>query len=1077
MRFIFVSIIVWSCILLPLEGWAQEVLRGMVRDGKEALIGVTVVWENKESRIVSGVTTNENGEYFLPVIPDAKGMNVVFSFIGMKTKKIKYTGQKILNVVLEDDLLALDEVVVTARVEDKNLMGVNSDNVGVARQKIDLTEFQDMAVTSVEDMLQGKMTNVDIIASSGDPGAKMSIRIRGTSSLNSSNEPLIVVDGTPQTNIEISEDFNFGTANEEDFGSLVNIAPSDIESIEVLKDAAATALWGSEAANGVLLIKTKRGTKSKPQFSITQKNYISWEPKAIPMLSATEYVTLMQDALWNSLQYSGFEPKKTSYLTGFKDIRYDPSYEYFDEFNQETDWLSLITQTPFNNETTFSMSGGGDRARYRFSVAYLKEKGTTIGSDFTRITARLNLDYNLSKRLKVSSSFSYAEGNRNNPYSSPRGHALVKMPNMSPWELDDNGEPTGVYFTPPSDCIQGVTSNPVAEVYDSKNNAINRSMNANFGLTYNIVAGLTFSTNVSFGLNTTKTKTFNPEQASGANWLDSEEKYNVVQDGTSNSVSVFTNSRLVYSKTIDQHVFTVSMLAQTDENSSSAYKATVVNIGSVELGDPSAGGNVQTKNGLYSTDGKSRKVGFNGGIYYSFASRYNLSLGARTEGTSKTGRTCRWGMFPTASVQWRINNESFLKEFEWLSDARLNGSWGRSGNAPSGSFTYVGTISPITSYMDSPAVKQDGIQLNKLKWEMTTSWNGGLRLAFLKDRISLDVEYYKKVTDDLLQKKMGVPSTTGYRTVDWYNSGKTENRGWEITLNMNNIVNIKGFTISVNNLNFARNRNRVLKLPDGKLAIEDPKEENGKYANKVIEGRPLGAFFGYNCLGVYQNVNETLARNADGVVMRDVYGKEMVTSIFGKKDVYPGDAKYADQNHDGLINKYDMVYLGNAMPILTGGGSIRFAYRGLSLRTSFHFRLGQKVINRTRINTEAMYNGDNQRRAVLKRWRYEGDDTNIPRALYKDGYNYLGSDRFVENNSFLKCKDLTLSYNFPKSITSRLGLQRLNIYVTTYNLFTITKYKGQDPETGIPSGFSQLAEDTSVTPRARKVAMGLQIDF
>lgn len=229
--------------------------------------------------------------------------------------------------------------------------------------------------------------------------------------------------------------------------------------------------------------------------------------------------------------------------------------------------------------------------------------------------------------------------------------------------------------------------------------------------------------------------------------------------------------------------------------------------------------------------------------------------------------------------------------------------------------------------------------------------------------------------------------------------------------------------------------------------------------------------------GVYQNDNETYARDDAGNIIRDVKGEPVITSIFGTKDVRPGDAKYYDTNHDGVINKYDMVYLGNAMPIMTGGGAIRFEYKDLSLRASFHFRVGQKVINKTRMNAESMYNGNNQRRSVLRRWRYEGDDTNIPRALFGKGYNYLGSDRFVEDNSFLKCKDLTLTYRLPRTFVKSLGFSNISAYITTYNLFTITKYTGQDPETSIPSGTSQLAQDNSLTPRARKVALGLTLNF
>lgn len=1077
MKFIFLKLILLCLIGIPLGTMAQQrTLHGIVRDNTSAMIGVNVVWENKEGRAISGVTTNENGEYWLPFLTDMKDLNVVFSFIGMKTKKIKYTGQKVLNVTLEDDNVALDEVTITVKAEKRNSMGINSENSGVARQKLDLDEFQDMAVTSVEDILQGKMTNVDIIMDSGDPGAKSSIRIRGTSSLNSSNEPLIVIDDVPQ-DIDIDETFEFGTATTEDFGALVNIAPNDIANIEVLKDAAATALYGPQAAAGVLLITTKRGSKSKPRFTITNKTTVSWEPKSIPMLNASEYRTLMQDALWNAVQYSGFESKDMSLLTAYPDIRLDESYEYYDEFNRNTDWLSLVVQTPVSNETNFSMTGGGDRAVYYFSVGYLNEKGTTIGTDFSRVTARLNLDYNLSKRLKFSSSFSYSEGNRNKPYDdskvkAPREEALRKMPNMSPWVLDANGNATDVYFTQPKDCIQGSQPNPVAIVHNSNINSIQRTMSANFVIDYRILSCLTFNTNIAFDLGTTKTKSLYPSEASGLIWSD--DKYNKVEDATSNKMSMNTRTRLTFNKLFNRHQLTFSGIMTTKEYNPSGYGAVIAGIGSGQLADPSAGGKVTS---LSSSDSKTREVGIIGTLQYGFASRYYLTAGIRSDATSKTGRNSRWGTFPTLSLKWQLNRESFLKQYEWLSDLSLSGGWGRSGKSPSGSFTYVGTFDTEDAYMDQSAVKPTSMQLNKLKWEVTSSLNGGLKLGFWHDKVTIDFDYYRKQTSDLLQKNMSISSITGYSTVGYFNSGKTENRGWELAINLKDIVKVNGFTVSVNNLNVSRNRNRVLELPSNR-SEESYTKGNGNYAVRIFENQPLGAFYGYNCLGVYQNLGETVARNADGQVMHDVNGREITTKIFGTTSVFPGDAKYADQNHDGVIDQYDMVYLGNSMPILTGGGSIRIAYKGLSLRTSFHLRVGQKVINRTRINTEAMYNGDNQRRAVLKRWRYEGDDTDIPRALFGKGYNYLGSDRFVENNSFLKCKDLTLSYNFPSKLINRWGLTRCNVYLTTYNLFTVTKYKGQDPETGVPSNMnSQLAEDTSMTPRARKVAFGLSLSF
>lgn len=1073
----FIAKIFLLCLLLePFGAFAQQMLRGIVRDQNGTMPGVTIVLQNKDKRVIAGKTTNENGEYFLTIPAGAEGLDLVFSFVGMKSKIIKYTGQKVLNVTLEEEITALDEVVIQAKRTNTDNMGINADNLGVARQKLDLAEFQDMTVTSVEDMLQGKLTNVDIIASSGDPGAKSSIRIRGTSSLNASNEPLIVIDDVPVMDQEIGEDFDFGTADVEDFGALVNISPSDIESIEVLKDAAATALYGSQAANGVLLIKTKRGQIGKPSFRITQKFTYSWEPKTIPMLNAAEYVTLMQDALWNAAAYDGFQPQDVKKLTQYRDILYDVTNPYFDEFNQETDWLSLVVNNPLSSTTDFAMNGGGARATYNFSLSYTKENGTTIGSDFKRITARLNLDYNLSTRLKVASSFSYAEGLRNNPSGTagtPRDIAFKKMPNMSPWIIDDvTGLPTDQYFLSPdnSDRIQNLV-NPVAMVHLSNSKNLNRAVNAQFSMNYNIFNGLVANAIVAFKLSTDKNNSFVPAEAMGVAWTNSQ--YNLASEGSSNSASVYAKLLLRYARTWGKHYVALSSAIETNEGNSSSYSSSVYGIGTGELGDPSAGG---VPKSLTSGRSQSRSVGIMGRLAYEYDNRYNISVAVRSDATSKTGRNCRWGTFPTVSGQWRLNNEPFLKEYDWLSDFRLSASWGKSGRAPSGGFTYVGTMNAEDDYMDMTAIKPNSMQLNNLKWEVKTSYNFGLKLAFLNDRFTLDVDYYNQRSRDLLQSNMGIPSTSGYAKVGYFNSGSLENRGWEVAVNLKNIVNIRGFKVSISNLNIARNRNRIKELPIN-MTEEDVKNANGAYASKYLVDQPLGSFYGYRCLGVYQNDNETYARDDAGNIIRDVKGEPVITSIFGTKDVRPGDAKYYDTNHDGVINKYDMVYLGNAMPIMTGGGAIRFEYKDLSLRASFHFRVGQKVINQTRMDAESMYNGNNQRRSVLRRWRYEGDDTNIPRALFGKGYNYLGSDRFVEDNSFLKCKDLTLTYKLPRTFVKNLGFSNISAYITTYNLFTITKYTGQDPETSIPSGTSQLAKDTSLTPRARKVALGLTLNF
>lgn len=1089
MKFIYITVVVLCCQLLPLEAISQVMLRGVVRDQKEPLIGATVYLANNENRVIKGVVTNENGEYFLELTENAKGMNIVYSFIGYKTKTVKYTGQKVQNVTLEDESTTLDAVTVQAKAIERNSMGVATKDLGVARQKIELEEFQDMPVTSVEDMLQGKMANVDIIASSGDPGSRASIRIRGTSSLNASNEPLIVIDGIAY-DTDIDEDFQFSTATDEDFGALVNIAPSDIAAIEVLKDAAATAIWGSKAANGVLLITTKRGEKGKPRFSISQKINLNIEPKTIPMLNAQQYVTLMQDALWNKVNYRGFPQtgETMAFLSQYKDIRYDPAYKYFNEFTQETDWLDLITQNALNSETNFFMSGGGDRATYRFSAGYLTEKGTTIGTSFKRLTTRLNVDYNFSKKLRVSSSFSYAEGRKAGSYSSGntsnvRNYARTKMPNMSPWVLDEDGNPTDEYFTNPTDagneCIQGTWANggeynPVALVHQSTDNTTNRDMRVQFSLIYDIISGLRFSGDIGFDLGSSKRKSFLPSSVTGVAWTHAD--YNLGTDNMSDKMKIATNLKLIYTKAFaEKHKIVLTGMAQTNDYSSTNYNSSVSGIGSVEVADPAAGGKI-TK--LTSSSSSNRSVGFLANGHYNYDDRYMITAAIRYDGNSKMGRNSRWGTFPSLSGAWRVSREVFLRDIEWIEEIKLRASWGKSGTSPSGNYSYVGTFGSDGKFMDFDVITPNSVQLNNLKWETVSQQNYGLDVNLFKNKLSVVLEYYKKTTDDVLQTNVPIQSTAGFSKIGYFNSGKIENRGWEIMVDLRDIICIGNLKIGFTNINLSRNRNRVLEMPSNILDENYTDPKNGTYAQNVIVGNPMGSFYGYRCLGVYQNVGETVARDANGNVIYNIYKDPVVTTINGK-EVRPGHAKYEDVNHDGVIDKYDMVYLGNSMPVLTGGATLNMSYGAFKFRMSFHTRIGQSVVNKARMDSESMYNANNQSTAVLNRWRYEGDDTDIPMALYGEAYNYLGSDRFVEKATFVRMKDMMLSYTLPKRILQKLKLNKLSCYVTGYDLFTWSKYKGQDPEVGLGSskGIYQLAQDKSTTPKPRRFAIGVTIDF
>lgn len=1074
MKMMFFKIMVLLMVLTPLQVFAQQnIVRGVVRDDKEPLTGATVALYNKDNRAVVGVITDVNGEYTIR-IPEGLGITkIVYSFVGYKTKEYKYTGQTTLNVRLEEDNFALETVTITAKAVERDIMGMDTKALGGARQKIDLDEFQDMAVTSVADMLQGKIANMDLVASSGAPGAKMSIRIRGTASLNASNEPLIVIDGVPRSDIDVNEDFDFGAANEEDFGALVNISPSDIQSIEVLKDASATALWGEQAANGVLLITTKGGTKSKPTFEITEKLSTNIEPKQMPLLNAREYVTLMLDAIWNRVRDD--EYKNLGLLNQYQDIRYNPKYKYFREFNQDVDWLDYILRTPINNDVNFNMSGGGDKAQYRFSLGYTKELGTTVAEDFTRISARLNLDYTFSNKLKVNAKFYHTDGNRNAMYSyngNPREIARRKMPNLTPYVLDADGNFTDEYFNQPSTSIQGQLPNPVALAFDAQNNFVQRESGVSFNLYYTILPSLRFQGTVSFDLSTSKAKKFLPVSATGLS-MDHND-YNLSTDQSSNSNHLYLWGRLNYTLRLgESHRFNMAAAFTANQNDGSSYQTSSNGNPHPSLSDPSNNGRMLS---VAASKSQNRSAAVVGSLNYSYKSRVNLNFAFRTQGSSQTGRDSRWGTFPSINASWYMQEEPFLKGCKWLTELKPRIGWGISGRAPSGSSTYAGTYAAMDeNYVDLTAIKPNSLQLNQLKWERVYQQNYGFDLNILDSRFYIACEYYLKTTHDLLRQNVRIQSTTGYTTLPYFNSGKLQNKGWEIHMRANNIVRYGDFRVNVD-FNISRNRNNVIDLPTD-LEYQSPAVNNGAYTNKIMQGRPLGSFFGFRYMGVYQNVDDTYARDREGNVIKDGNGKNVITRIKGTFRQRPGDAKYYDVNFDGIIDKYDVVYLGSSQPIMLGGGSLTFSYRGWNLRSSVAFRLGQSVINQALLNAESMSSGNNQTTSVLRRWRYEGDDTDIPRALWGTNYNTLGSDRYVNKASFLKFKDITLSYRFQKKLLQKIGLRGLYVYLTSYDPFTITKYKGQDPEVGIPGSFSSLAKDNSLSPRARKFAFGITVNF
>lgn len=1064
------------------EAFAQaHVMSGkvteMLGNQSEPIIGVNVNVVNVQNRSVCGTVTDLDGRYKLQIPANEKDLTLVYSFIGMKTKRIKYTGQKTLNILLEANVETLDEVVIGAKRLDRNDMGITQKENVSASQKVKMDDLVSIApITTIEEALQGQLGGVDIILGGGDPGAKSSIRIRGTSSLNSSSEPLIVIDGVPMSvNVD---DFDFSTANDEDLGALLNIAPTDIETVEVLKDAAATAIWGTKGANGVLLITTKKGKTGKTNFSFSTKFTAKFEPNTIPMLNGKEYTALMQEAIWNSANYIGLGAgnQYLKLLYDTPEIGYSPNWNYFDEYNQDTDWLSEIRQTALTTDNSFSMSGGGEKATYRFSLGYLSEDGTTIGVGLQRLNSSLRVDYRFSNKLRFGADFNYTQSDKEDNWASNvRSEAFRKMPNKSPYWMDENGNRTSQYFSSQTKDFEGEFNgsgnyNPVAMAEESYNNSTSRDSKITFRIDYDILRGFSYKAYASIHMSTNNNKKFLPQVATGVAWTNSFA--NQSSDNSSDKMVLQTENKLLFNKNWkDKHNLIATGVLRTSQVQSSSYSSTAYGNASSGLSDPTIGSSVHS---IGSGESESREVSATALANYTLLNRYVFQASVTAEGNSAMGKENRMGYFPAVGISWNIQNEPFLQGTEeWLDEAKIRASTGQSGTSPSGTGVYYGAYSSSGKYMDMAGIAPNRMQLNNLKWETSTDYNLGADLSFFKGKLKFTFDAYFRSIKDLLQKDVSVPSTTGYSKIKFFNSGKMTNKGWEFRAD-GILFEKKDWRVAAY-VNLSRNRNEITELPEN-MNPEPYTFGNGAYAVRVEEGRPFGSFYGYRYKGVYQNKDATYARDKEGNVMNDVNGRPIVMKN-NVKPVYAGDAIYEDINHDGVINEYDIVYLGNYMPVITGGAGLTVKYKRLSMSAFFYGRFGQKVINRTRINNESMYNNNNQSKAVLRRWKNEGDDTDVPRALYHEGYNYLGSDRFVEDASYVRLKTLSLNYAFPQNFCNRIGINTLSVFVTGYDLFTWTKYTGQDPEVSIPSGATKLAEDNANTPCSRRVACGINLNF
>ncbi|MCW2263049.1 MULTISPECIES: SusC/RagA family TonB-linked outer membrane protein [Sphingobacterium] len=1000
--------------IIPCASAAQQkTILGKVIDAvtKTPLLGVTIKLDDKNG---TTVTTDKQGGFVLDNA--AIGQSLTFSFLGYSSQTIKIDTRTSYTISLAPVSNVIEETVVVGygRQKKRNLTGAI---VSVGAAEIEKTTLQDPI-----SILQGRAAGVQVSSNSGAPGGEMSIRVRGSSSLNSGNNPLFVVDGIPLESNSISS-LN-GTENS-GLNPMADINPSDIASIEILKDAASTAIYGSRAANGVVMITTKRGAAGKPEVILNANAGVSSLTRKLSVLNARQYREAVLDS------YRGMT------------IPEDPFYTIIDSLNPmnngDVDWQDELMRTAKQYKLDLSVRGGNEGTKYAWSSSYLDQDGVILNSNYKRFTSRLNVDFTISDRVRIGQSISYTNAVNNRTNAAGSGNLsiirslLIRPPNMSMYLPDGslNGYMIG-------------QRNPVGMALFSTNlNKSNRIIGSQY-LEIDIYKDLKFRSNVNLDYIAMKEDEFMPSI------LDYREGYNSGAVRSSGNLTWGNESYFTYTKNVaDKHnigaVFGVSFQKWR-------YDRTGLN------GEYFPSDDIRTLNGasVISNQGvnvasEHAMLSYFGRVTYDYESKYLLEFNLRSDGSSRFGRDRRFGFFPSASAGWRFVEEEGIKNLGWLSDGKLRFSLGSTGNEAIGDYTSRGEFTLGTNYLDFSGAAPTVMPNPSLTWETTHQYNLGLELGFFKNRILFSTDAYLKKTKDLLYN-VPTPGTSGFEYIT-QNIGSIENRGLEFSLQTRNL---EGAFRWSTNVNISLNRNKVTSLP--KNLLTNGHIQNGNF-HILQEGLPIGVFYGWSFLGVYardeDNTNK-LTNGANGAVF------------------VGGDPIWKDVNNDKIIDQNDREIIGYAEPKYFGGISNDFSYKNFHLNVFFQYAVGNQIYNELNHQRNSIVRYNNLSTDALDRWREQGDQTDFPRLIRDDPKQSDSrvQSRWVEDGSYLKLKNVNLRYSFDSALSKRIGLRKLDAFVTATNLVTWTKYTGFDPDVNSYSGL-RVGLDEGSYPQSRTFTFGL----
>jgi TonB-linked SusC/RagA family outer membrane protein len=938
---------------------------------------------------------------------------IVFSFVGMKQQEITVGDQTVINVVMQSETVGMEEVVVVAYGTQKK-RDLTSSVANVKAEDLDK-----MSVVSFENAISGQTAGVQVSTGSR-AGEANTIRIRGTSSVSASSQPLYVIDGVPQG------DYIMGyTGNNTQISPLSSMNPADIESVQVLKDASASALYGSRASNGVVLITTKTGRKGATKISVDYSLGFQRETDFMDVLNGSEFTELFNEAYFNTF--------------GVEKILGEPE----DAIN--TDWLDAATRTGVVSNFNVSASGGNEKTTFYAGFSHQDEEGYTKGNNFKRITIRTNLEHLISEYVKFGINLSLSKtvndrSSNNNSVSSVSTSGVLQYPNIPIFGdgSDLFGEEGTFYLGNGINPFNNIAYNLLNEIDQNIHEAVTVRPTVNGFAEIKILDDLKFKTDLSYDYVDLYEKIF-----FGVNSGDGGGSNGVSQALTFKRDNIVTTSVLTYSKVFkEDHNFDALLGYSYEQTTRNEANVTGQDFPDNSLytinsaAEISGGGSSITKYSLESYFSRFR---------YNYQQKYLFEFSIRRDGSSRFGKDERYAVFPAFSAGWIASDEDFMEKYEWLSLAKLRLSYGITGNAEflssttnpnatGANFPSRGLYGTGANYNGNPGLSPTQLQNPGLKWEQTRQFDIGLNLGFLDDRIAFEVDYYIKKTKDLLLS-VRLPSTSGY-TEFADNVGKLENKGFEFGLNTRNLVGDFKWSTSFN-LSF--NRNEITDL-EGQIV------SNG--ISQAREGEPIGVFYTVPFAGVDPDTGEALFYDLDG----------------NKTTTYSDEFRRV---------------VGDPNPDYTGGITNNFSYKGIDLSVLIQFVQGNDIYwdaGRFAGNSQSLQ--FNNVKSQLGRWQKPGDITNIPKAELFNGPNRSHSSRFIQDGSFVRIKNITLGYTLPKKVAKQMYLNSVRVYVTAQNWFTFTDYDGHDPEVS-SNGTVNVGQgrDFFQAPPSKRFVFGVKIDL